>query len=155
MARARSGSIIIGTGAQGFQGDQGNQGHQGFQGEQGEKGDKGDAPIKGIDYDDGADGKDPVIIIGDITTVASNEQADATVVADGVDADGKPKFKLNLWLPKGVDGEGAGDMLKSVYDPQNKATDVFGYIDEKVGNMAPYKWQYNELTDSLDLIKTI
>lgn len=51
--------------------------------------------------------------------------------------------------------EGAGDMLKSVYDPQNKATDVFGYIDEKVGKMAPYKWEYNELTDSLDLIKTI
>jgi len=50
---------------------------------------------------------------------------------------------------------GAGDMLKSVYDPQNKATDVFGYIDEKVGDMAPYKWEYNELTDSLDLIKTI
>ena len=46
-------------------------------------------------------------------------------------------------------------MLKSVYDPQNKATDVFGYIDDKTTEIGPYKWEYNELTDSLDLIKTI
>ena len=31
----------------------------------------------------------------------------------------------------GADGEGAGDMLKSVYDPQNKNTDIFAYIDDK------------------------
>ena len=31
----------------------------------------------------------------------------------------------------GADGEGAGDMLKSIYDPQNKNTDVFAYIDGK------------------------
>ena len=31
----------------------------------------------------------------------------------------------------GADGEGAGDMLKSIYDPQNKNTDVFAYIDNK------------------------
>ena len=96
-----------------------------------------------------------------------------------------------------------GDMLKSIYDTQNKATDVFDYIDnktteigdvaglateltainsrtvvktavdsldtvngvysgkvlhdfvdEKVGKMAPYRWEYNSVTDSLDLIKT-
>lgn len=34
----------------------------------------------------------------------------------------------------GADGEGAGDMLKSIYDPQNKNTDVFAYVDEKVGD---------------------
>ena len=108
--------------------------------------------LKGLKGDAG---ENAVMTIGTITTVASNAQANATVEADGLDGQGRPKFKLNLWLPRGADGEGSGDMLKSVYDPQNKATDVFGYIDEKVGNMGPYKWEYNELTDSLDLIKTI
>lgn len=38
------------------------------------------------------------------------------------------------WLliaAKGVDGEGAGDMLQSVYDPQKKAQDIFAYVDNK------------------------
>lgn len=33
----------------------------------------------------------------------------------------------------GADGEGAGDMLKTMYDPQNRNTDVFAYIDDKLG----------------------
>ena len=35
----------------------------------------------------------------------------------------------------GADGMGAGDMLKAVYDPQNKNTDVFAYIDQAVQNV--------------------
>ena len=35
----------------------------------------------------------------------------------------------------GADGEGAGDMLKSVYDSQNKNTDVFKYVDDKIGQV--------------------
>lgn len=35
----------------------------------------------------------------------------------------------------GSDGDGAGDMLRSVYDPQNKNTDVFGYVDDKIGQI--------------------
>lgn len=31
---------------------------------------------------------------------------------------------------RGVDGEGAGDMLANVYDPTGKAEDVFGYADQ-------------------------
>lgn len=107
------------------------------------KGEKGDAPVKGVDY---FDGKSAVMTIGTITTVASNAQADATVVADGVDAEGKPKFKLNLWLPKGVDGEGAGDMLKSVYDPTGKNTDVFGYVDNKVKTDVPENAEFTDTT---------
>lgn len=41
------------------------------------------------------------------------------------------------WLliaAKGVDGEGAGDMLASVYDPQGKKQDVFAYIDQKTAS---------------------
>lgn len=107
------------------------------------KGEKGDAPIKGVDY---FDGKNPVVLIGTITTVASNAQADATIEPDGVDAEGKPKFKLNLWLPKGVDGEGAGDMLKSVYDPTGKNADVFGYVDNKVKTDVPTNAKFTDTT---------
>lgn len=35
----------------------------------------------------------------------------------------------------GADGEGAGDMLKSIYDPQNKNTDIFAYVDGLVGEI--------------------
>lgn len=35
----------------------------------------------------------------------------------------------------GADGNGSGDMLKSVYDPQGKATDIFQYIDDLVGDI--------------------
>ena len=35
----------------------------------------------------------------------------------------------------GADGKGAGDMLKSIYDPKNKSTDVFTYVDNAIGNV--------------------
>ena len=34
-----------------------------------------------------------------------------------------------------VIGAGAGDMLSSVYDPNKKKTDIFGYVDNKVANI--------------------
>lgn len=39
------------------------------------------------------------------------------------------------WLliaQKGTDGNGAGDMLASVYDPKGKSQDVFAYTDQKI-----------------------
>lgn len=35
----------------------------------------------------------------------------------------------------GADGQGAGDMLKSVYDPQNRNTDIFAYVDDAVSGV--------------------
>ena len=35
----------------------------------------------------------------------------------------------------GADGQGSGDMIKTVYDPQNKNTDVFAYIDDRLGSI--------------------
>ena len=35
----------------------------------------------------------------------------------------------------GADGEGAGDMVAGVYDPQGKNTDVFAYIDDRIGRI--------------------
>lgn len=46
-----------------------------------------------------------------------------------------PTEKSDYWkliARKGADGQGAGDMLASVYDPQNKAQDVFAYADQKI-----------------------
>lgn len=39
--------------------------------------------------------------------------------------------QLSMPIYNGADGTGIGDMLKNVYDTQNKATDVFSYADTK------------------------
>lgn len=39
---------------------------------------------------------------------------------------------FNFCVYNGADGIGSGDMSKSVYDPQGKATDVFAYVDNAV-----------------------
>lgn len=45
-------------------------------------------------------------------------------------------YKITLGIPKGRDGEGGGtgngDMLQATYDPQGKAQDIFGYVDNKL-----------------------
>ncbi len=35
----------------------------------------------------------------------------------------------------GADGKGSGDMLKSIYDTENRNTDVFKYVDEKMADV--------------------
>lgn len=35
----------------------------------------------------------------------------------------------------GADGKGSGDMLKSIYDTENRSTDIFQYVDEKMGDV--------------------
>ena len=35
----------------------------------------------------------------------------------------------------GKNGAGSGDMLKSVYDPNNKNTDIFAYVDNQIGSI--------------------
>lgn len=42
---------------------------------------------------------------------------------------------LTVSVYNGVDGEGTGDMAKSVYDTGNKATDVFTYADAAAGEV--------------------
>lgn len=40
----------------------------------------------------------------------------------------------------GADGKGSGDMLKSVYDPQNKNTDIFKYTNESIQSAVLDSW---------------
>ena len=35
----------------------------------------------------------------------------------------------------GADGTGVGDMLKSIYDTRNRNTDIFDYVDDKIGDI--------------------
>lgn len=50
----------------------------------------------------GFTGKTPQFLIGNVTTLAEDAEATATVSASGTDTDGNPVYKLNLGIPKGV-----------------------------------------------------
>lgn len=48
------------------------------------------------------------------------------------DKDGREVAVPAIRGPRGPAGDGTGDMVAEVYDPQGKATDVFQYADDKV-----------------------
>ena len=94
-------------GVQGAQGPQGEQGLQGPQGPQGETGPQGPA------------GSAATIAVGTVTTGAAGSSASVTNSGTSSAA------VLDFVIPRGQDGSGSGDMLKSVYD-----TDNDGAVDE-------------------------
>ena len=53
-------------------------------------------------------GKTPVFVTGTTTTLDPGLSATAEVVQDGVDENGNPKYKINLGVPKGLDGASGG-----------------------------------------------
>lgn len=61
---------------------------------------------KGNTGADGLDGKTPVLEIG---TVEKGTNASAAVMANGTDAEGNPKYKIDLVLPEGNPGEDGTD----------------------------------------------
>lgn len=113
-------------GPQGVQGEQGPQGEPGPQGPQGLQGPQGPVGPKGADSTvpgpAGSDGFSP-------TVEAAKDGKTTTVTI--TDADGPKTFTIQ----DGADGVGSGDMLASTYDPQGKATDIFGYVDDAVKNV--------------------
>lgn len=54
----------------------------------------------------------------------------------------------------GANGDGAGDMLASMYDPQGKRTDVFGYVDDAINGLPSQEGELEELDFSGKLDKT-
>ena len=50
----------------------------------------------------GFTGKTPQFLIGNVTTLAENSDADASISASGTDTDGNPIYKLNLGIPRGI-----------------------------------------------------
>ena len=92
------------TGATGATGDTGPQGEQGIQGPQGSPG--ADAPT-----------------ITNITIRQSDYHLIVTL-SDGTSYD--------AGYCRGASGAGTGDMLASVYDPNNKHQDIFAYVDNAI-----------------------
>lgn len=94
-------------------------------------GEDGYTPQKNVDYFDGEDGQDGA-------TVVSLKRTSGTGAAGTTDtytitmSDGSA-FDFQVY--NGADGQGSGDMLKSIYDPQNKNTDIFAYVDNIVGDV--------------------
>ena len=120
-------------GAQGVKGDPGPQGAagpQGKQGEQGPQGPKGDAGPQGPAGPQGADGPAGTIAVGTVTTGEPGSAASVT------NSGTQEHAVLDFVIPKGVRGDGSGDMLAATYDPTGKATDVFAYADGKQARLS-------------------
>lgn len=83
---------------------------------------------KTIDIMDGTDGTDGVSIQS-IERTAGTGAAGTTDTYTITLSNG---YTTTFQVYNGADGEGAGDMLANVYDPQGKAQDVFAYVDNSI-----------------------
>ena len=97
-------------------GEQGEQGKQGIQGEQGKQG------IQGEIGPQGNPGADAPTITG--ITIRQSDYHLIVTLSDGTSYD--------AGYCRGQAGAGTGDMLASVYDPNNKHTDIFEYADNAI-----------------------
>lgn len=97
-------------------GEQGEQGKQGIQGEQGKQG------IQGEIGPQGNPGADAPTITG--ITIRQSDYHLIVTLSDGTSYD--------AGYCRGQAGAGTGDMLASVYDPNNKHQDIFEYVDNAI-----------------------
>lgn len=97
----------------GDKGEQGEQGKQGIQGEQGKQ---------GIQGPQGNPGTDAPTITG--ITIRQSDYHLIVTLSDGTSYD--------AGYCRGQAGAGTGDMLASVYDPNNKNQDIFAYVDNAI-----------------------
>lgn len=102
----------------------------GPQGPQGERGIQGIQGVQGVQGTAGVNGYTPNIQVGTVMTLSAGK--DATVTRRSGSPDAAPVFDFGI--PKGADAVNAGDMYKNIYDPNNKAQDIFGYVDQQIGN---------------------
>ena len=122
------------TGPQGEKGDKGDTGETGPRGPQGEQGIQGPTGPQGEKGDTGAQGPKgaPGNGISDIALKSGTHAPGTSDVYTITLTDGTT-FDFEVY--NGANGQGAGDMLASVYDPQGKRTDVYKYTDDKVSNI--------------------
>ena len=64
----------------------------------------------------GADGKTPVMQIGNVTTVDAGEAATANVRQDGTDVSGNPIYKIDFGIPRGANGDDGYDGKTPVFE---------------------------------------
>lgn len=103
-------NLVLEKGDKGETGSQGEQGKQGPQGEQGQQGPQG------------TPGADAPTITG--ITIRQSDYHLIVTLSDGTSYD--------AGYCRGQAGAGTGDMLASVYDPNNKHQDIFAYIDNAI-----------------------
>lgn len=58
--------------------------------------------------EEGAVGKTPVLETGTTSTLPAGSQATSSVVPNGTDSSGNPKYKINFGIPQGMPGSGSG-----------------------------------------------
>lgn len=124
-------------------------GEKGDKGDTGEKGDKGDTGATGPKGDTGAaftyDMFTPEQLAAltgpagdDGASIDSIKRTSGTGAAGTTDTytitmdDGRTS---TFTVYNGADGEGAGDMLASVYDTKKRNTDIFDYVDGLIGDI--------------------
>lgn len=112
-------------GPQGPEGPAGPQGEQGVPGPQGEAGPAGPTGPQGDRGERGEPGQNGVSPTVSTEVIPGGHQVSIK------DATHTETFQVM----DGKDGSGSGDMLSSVYDPQNKHTDIFDYVDKSVENV--------------------
>ncbi len=89
------------------------------------KGDKGDIGLSGPSGPAGTTGPVPHLTAGNTITLPPGEAAYVSRRADSPDS--SPVFDF------AIPSAGKGDMLASVYDPDNRHQDIFSYIDDNGG----------------------
>ena len=90
---------------------------------------------RGAPGQDGTNGQDGSSIVS-IERTAGNGAPGTTDTYTVTLTDGSTS---TFQVYNGKDGQGSGDMTKSVYDPQNKAQDIFGYVDEALKDIPAAK----------------
>ena len=121
-------------GPQGERGPEGPQGPKGDQGEIGPQGPKGDTGPQGNVGPEGPQGPkgDTGSAGNGVESVALYEGTHAPGTLDTYRMTFTSGDHTDYQVYNGMDGIGSGDMLKSTYDPQNKNTDIFDYVDKAV-----------------------
>lgn len=133
--------------SKGDKGDQGIQGIQGIQGPKGEQGLQGLQGIKGDKGDKGDTGAVPNITVGNTTTLSPGSAATATRRAGSTNEN--PIFDFGI--PRGVDGNGSGDMSKVIYDTNDDGKVNAADNADKVGGKNPPNGDIVGTTDTQEL----
>lgn len=103
----------------------------GFGGRQGPPGAEGP---EGRPGKDGAPGPQGIPGISPTVSVESISGGHKVIITD---ADGQHPFDVM----DGKYGGGSGDMQSAVYDPQNKHTDIFKYVDDAIQQAILDSWE--------------
>lgn len=117
-------NLVLQKGDKGDPGNKGEQGEQGKQGIQGEIGPQGDP------------GADAPTIAG--ITIRQSDYHMIVSLSDGTTYD--------AGYCRGASGDGSGDMLASVYDPQGKRLDIYKYVDDAFSNVPANNVKFSDGT---------